>query len=82
MRKGMALPEHGHRGMELTMVLTGSFSEDSLEFRRGDVAVADEGARHVQVIGPAEPCICLTVPDAPLLSRGWLPKIVQRFAKI
>lgn len=81
-REGMALPEHGHRGLELTLVLMGSFSEGGQEFRRGDIAVADEEVEHVQVIGRGGPCICLTVTDAPLVFHGWLPRLAQRFAKI
>lgn len=81
-REGMALPEHGHRGLELTLVLAGSFSEGDKVFRRGDIAVADEEIEHIQVIGRGEPCICLTVADAPLVFNKWLPRLAQRFAKI
>lgn len=81
-REGIALPEHGHRGLELTLVLAGSFSEGGKEFRRGDIAVADEEVEHIQVVGRGEPCICLTVADAPLIFHQWLPRLAQRFAKI
>ena len=81
-REGMALPEHGHRGLEMTLVLAGSFTDAGREFRRGDVSIADEEVQHIQVIGHGEPCICLTVTDAPLVFNGWLPRIAQRFAKI
>ena len=81
-RGGMALPEHGHRGMEVTLVLSGSFSEGDREFRRGDIAMADEEVEHIQVVGKGEPCICLAVTDAPLVFNSWMPRIAQRFAKI
>uniref|UniRef100_UPI000255997F ChrR family anti-sigma-E factor n=1 Tax=Oceanicola sp. S124 TaxID=1042378 RepID=UPI000255997F len=39
---GMAVPDHGHNGTELTMVLQGSFSDETGRFGPGDVEVADE----------------------------------------
>ena len=36
---GRAVPEHGHGGQELTLVLQGSFSDSEGQFRRGDVEV-------------------------------------------
>jgi len=34
---GTAMPDHGHRGLELTMVLKGAFEDDDGHFGRGDV---------------------------------------------
>lgn len=79
---GASVPEHGHRGLELTLVLAGSFDDGNHDYRRGDIEVADEGVRHTLVAGYGEPCICLAVTDAPLMFRGWLPRLAQRFAKI
>lgn len=81
-KPGEAVPEHGHRGLELTLVLAGSFADGGDEFRRGDIAVVDEDVRHTPVAGLGEPCICLAVTDAPLVFRGLLPKIAQRIARI
>jgi putative transcriptional regulator len=76
---GVALPEHGHRGLELIMVLKGSFDDAHDEFGRGDISVADEQVSHRQVIGSGEPCICLVVTDAPLAFRSIVYRIAQRF---
>ncbi len=81
-KAGVAVPEHGHRGLELTLVLAGSFSDGEAEFRRGDIQMADEEVQHIPIAGYGEPCICLGVTDAPLVFRALLPRIVQRFAKI
>ncbi|MGY9055345.1 MAG: ChrR family anti-sigma-E factor [Alphaproteobacteria bacterium] len=81
-KAGEAVPEHGHRGLELTLVLAGSFADGDTEFRRGDIEVADEEVQHTPIAGYGEPCICLAVTDAPLVFRALLPRIVQRFAKI
>ena len=81
-KAGEAVPEHGHRGLELTLLLAGSFADGVNEFRRGDIEVADEDVQHTPVAGYGEPCICLAVTDAPLVFRSLLPRIVQRFARI
>lgn len=74
---GQAVPEHGHRGEELTLVLQGSFSDEGGEYRVGDVEVADEEMEHVPIAGPGDPCICLAVTDAPLRFKGFLPRLFQ-----
>ncbi len=79
---GETVPSHGHRGLELTLVLAGSFHNGHDEFWRGDIELADESVNHTPVAGMAEPCICLAVTDAPLRFERWLPRLVQRFTKI
>ncbi len=78
----VAVPDHGHRGLELTMVLAGSFYDDGAWFRRGDVEEADATVEHQPVAGPEEACICLSVTDAPLRFRGLLPRLAQPFLGI
>jgi len=79
---GVAVPEHGHGGMELTLVLAGSFSDGAAAFHRGDIQEADVVVEHTPVSGPDEVCICLAVTDAPLRFKRFLPRVVQRFAHI
>ncbi|MGZ0188080.1 MAG: ChrR family anti-sigma-E factor [Alphaproteobacteria bacterium] len=79
---GEDVPRHTHQGLELTLVLAGSFADGNEEFRIGDIEVADESVDHTPVSGKASPCICLAVTDAPLVFHSWLPRMIQRFAKI
>lgn len=79
---GAAVPDHGHRGVELTMVLQGAFSDEVDRFARGDVEVADEELEHMPVADPGEDCICLAVTDAPLRFNSWIPRLVQPFLRI
>ncbi|HBS50663.1 MAG TPA: transcriptional regulator, partial [Rhodobacteraceae bacterium] len=39
---GAAVPDHGHRGTELTLVLQGAFNDETGYFGVGDLEVADE----------------------------------------
>ncbi|WP_147106808.1 ChrR family anti-sigma-E factor [Tateyamaria sp. syn59] len=79
---GTAMPDHGHNGTEMTMVLQGAFQDEDDYFARGDVEVADSDLHHTPVADIHEDCICLAVTDAPLRFEGLLPKIAQRFARI
>ncbi len=79
---GTAMPHHGHRGTELTMVLQGAFQDDEAYFARGDVEIADASVNHIPVADIHDDCICLAVTDAPLRFKGWLPRIVQKFVGI
>ena len=39
---GAQLPDHSHKGLEMTMVLQGSFSDEIDNFDRGDVELGDD----------------------------------------
>lgn len=79
---GTAVPDHGHRGVELTLVLQGAFADEEDNFSVGDVEVANEDLTHTPVAAWGQDCICLAATDAPLRFSGFLPRIVQRFVGI
>ncbi|MFC3614719.1 ChrR family anti-sigma-E factor [Lutimaribacter marinistellae] len=79
---GTAVPDHGHNGMELTMVLQGAFSDEVDRFARGDVEIADEDLEHMPVADVGEDCICLAVTDAPLKFNSLMPRLLQPFFRI
>lgn len=76
---GQAMPQHSHRGMELTLVLKGAFRDDDGVFARGDIEVADQKVDHTPVAEPGEDCICLIATDGRLRFNGLLPRIAQPF---
>jgi putative transcriptional regulator len=63
--------------MELTLVLSGAFSDATGEYRRGDLQEADEDLQHRPHAAPGEDCICLAVTDAPLRFRSLAARMVQ-----
>jgi len=79
---GQAVPDHGHRGIELTLVLQGAFSDETGRFGVGDLEVADDTVEHTPVAEPASPCICLAATDARLEFKGMVPRILQPFFRI
>lgn len=79
---GAAVPDHGHRGTELTLVLQGAFADEGGRFARGDVEVADGDVEHQPIAEAGADCICLAATDAPLRFTGILPRLAQRFIGI
>lgn len=79
---GVAMPDHGHAGTEMTLVLKGAFQDEDGYFARGDIEIADSDFHHMPVADIHEDCICLAVADAPLQFDRLIPKIAQRFLRI
>ncbi len=79
---GQAVPDHGHRGMELTLVLQGAFRDDADRFGAGDVEIATEDLQHTPVAEAGMDCICLAATDAPLRFSGFMPRVLQPFFRI
>lgn len=79
---GQAMPGHGHKGMELTLVLQGAFLDGSTRFGRGDIEVATAETDHTPIAEAGMDCICLAATDAPLKFRDLLPRLAQPFFKI
>jgi putative transcriptional regulator len=79
---GQAVPDHGHRGTELTLVLQGAFRDDSDRFGPGDVEIATEELEHTPVAEAGMDCICLAATDAPLRFRALMPRLMQPIFRI
>lgn len=79
---GVAVPDHGHRGTELTLVLQGAFKDETDRFGPGDVEVANEDLEHQPIAEEGLDCICLAATDAPLKFNALIPRIAQNFMRI
>jgi putative transcriptional regulator len=79
---GQAVPDHGHNGLELTLVLQGNFTDETGSFGVGDLEIADEELDHTPVAGPGAACICLAATDAPLRFRSFMPRLLQPLFRI
>lgn len=77
LKPGTVLPEHGHRGTELTILLAGSYSDELGQFRRGDMAELDDSVVHLPVVDHGPDCVALVVTEAPLKFRGWMARLAQ-----
>lgn len=78
-RAGRRLPRHTHEGSEVTLVLTGAFSDSQGRYARGDIALADGSIDHSPRVDADADCICFAVTDAPLRLTSPLGRFVERF---
>jgi putative transcriptional regulator len=74
---GRHLPEHGHTGSELTLVLKGAFHDETGWYERWDVAELDEEIEHRPVADAAAGCICVVACEGPLRFHGLLPRLLR-----
>ncbi len=79
---GMAVPDHSHGGLELTLVLQGAFRDAEGHYGPGDVETASETVDHTPIAEPGADCICLAATDAPLKFHGFFPRLLQPFFRI
>ena len=79
---GVAMPDHSHRGIELTLVLQGAFRDQTDRFGVGDVEVADDSLEHTPVAEAGQTCICLAATEGPLRFKTLLPRLAQPFFRI
>lgn len=69
-KAGGKAPEHNHAGQEITVVLTGTFSDEDGIYQPGDFIVRQPGEIHRPMAAQNEECICLSVLAAPIKLTG------------
>ncbi|MFN7224295.1 MAG: ChrR family anti-sigma-E factor [Paracoccaceae bacterium] len=79
---GAAMPDHGHNGLELTLVLQGAFRDEGDRFAPGDIEIADTSVEHTPVAEAGQDCICLAATQGPLKFNALLPRLAQPFFRI
>lgn len=75
--KGRALPEHGHDGTEFTLIVAGSYSDDTGRYGPGDLAEMGADVEHQPVVDSDEDCICLAAIDGSMRFNGFLARMLQ-----
>ena len=81
-KAGGRIPEHTHRGGEMTLVLEGGFSDANGSYHAGDFLYRRPGDVHSPTALQSEDCICLAVLDAPLKFTDWRFRWMNPFLKL
>jgi len=74
---GVELPDHGHGGSELSLVLRGSYSDKTGRYATGDVADLGPDVEHRPIADPVEGCVCLIASDRKMRFKSVLARLVQ-----
>ena len=61
-KAGKAVPNHGHQGRELTLVLSGSYHDGVSTYGAGDMQDVDEEIVHKPIVDDGPDCLCLVIP--------------------
>lgn len=78
---GTRVPDHNHRGIEITLVLEGRFHDETGAYNKGDIMVADDSIHHSPVADKECGCVCLAVTDAPLRFSGLWGALISPFLR-
>lgn len=82
MEKGGSVPEHTHKGNEISLVLNGQFGDGNNQYTTGDYVALDQSHTHMPVANSEEGCLVLTVLDKPLhFTAGWA-KLINPLSQI
>ncbi len=82
-KTGMAMPEHTHRGREITVMLQGQYQDHKGLYERGDFAQCDEtdDCHMPAMVGDVD-CLCLVAQEAAIIPKTWLGWLLKPIARI
>lgn len=86
-RAGSRMPEHEHRGEEITVLLQGSFSDADGKYEVGDFVVRHAGEPHQPMATQDVDCLCLVSLERPVRATSfWFrlfePLINHRLSRV
>ncbi len=76
---GQIMPDHGHGGAELALILAGSYTDSIGHFGHGDLADLDDAVEHQPIADREAGCICLIASEHPARFKGLFARLVQPF---
>ncbi|WP_153916257.1 ChrR family anti-sigma-E factor [Shewanella sp. TC10] len=74
------IPQHSHKGEELTLLLAGEFSDEYNTYTAGDFMVLNSDHEHSPKT--VEGCLCYTVVDAPLYFTKGISKLLNPIGEL
>jgi putative transcriptional regulator len=72
---GGGVPEHTHKGFELTLLLEGSFEDEKGKYVKGDFIMLDSNHQHHPI--SSEGCLCYTVANDALHFTQGINKLLN-----
>jgi putative transcriptional regulator len=74
---GRRMPDHGHGGSELTMILDGAYTDKTGTYRAGDVADLGDDLEHQPIADAQHGCICIVGTERPARFKAVIQKMIQ-----
>ena len=78
---GCSVPSHSHDGNEVTLVLSGGFTDEYGTYGPGDISIQETGAVHKPVADEDGECIVLAVNEGPIVLTGPVGRLLNKLIK-
>ena len=82
MEQGGTVPEHTHRGNELTLVINGEFEDGVNCYSDGDLIMLDSQHTHAPKAKDDEGCLVFSIVDQPLHFTSGLARLLNPFSHL
>lgn len=82
MEQGGSVPEHTHKGSELTLVINGEFQDGLSCYDTGDVMLMDSRHQHTPVATSEGGCLVFSIVDQPLHFTSGLARLLNPFSHL
>ncbi len=76
-KPGLALPHHGHSGVEVTYVVSGGYSDQHGHYTPGDFFTADDSVSHQPRVDDDGECTLLIATDGLPQAPGWIGMLMR-----
>jgi putative transcriptional regulator len=73
---GRPIPQHGHRGQEMVLVLSGGYHDGETGYGPGDVQMSGPDIIHRPIADDDGPCLCLVVVEGCIRPTSPLGRLV------
>jgi putative transcriptional regulator len=82
MEKGGRVPEHTHKGTEITLVVDGQYGDGIAEYDCGDFTIMNNTHNHLPHSEADGGCLVLTIIDQPLHFTAGIARLLNPFSHL
>jgi putative transcriptional regulator len=82
MEKGGKVPEHTHKGTEMTLVINGQYGDGMANYDCGDFTLLDDHHNHLPHSEADEGCLVFTIVDKPLYFTSGIARLLNPFSHL
>lgn len=82
MESGGSVPEHTHKGNELTLVINGEFEDGHRAYDSGDFILMDSDNTHTPVSHDRDGCLVFSFVDEPLYFTSGIARLLNPFSHL
>jgi len=82
MEKGGLVPEHTHKGTEMTLVIDGQYGDGIAEYNCGDFTIMNSQHNHLPRSEADDGCLVFTIVDQPLHFTAGIARLLNPFSHL